>query len=157
MDDHTLEATIRSYVQQVIHMSVATASDNRPRVFEVHFAFDDDLNLYWMSSQRAQHSVDIKNNIHVSGTIVTHHFLNQKPRGVAFDGDATVIDVIDEDSNAYKAYVARFADRGAGILSTYEKPEGARLYKIAVEDFYLIDGLGDGPPVKHHLKWGGKE
>jgi hypothetical protein len=38
------EKVIREYIQQVIHMSLSTSKDNKPRVFELHFAFDDSLN-----------------------------------------------------------------------------------------------------------------
>ncbi len=46
-----VEKVIREYLPKVIHMSLATCVDNRPWVCEVHFVYDDDLNLYWRSTR----------------------------------------------------------------------------------------------------------
>ena len=153
MDDKQIEQIIRDYLPQIIHMSVATVEGGKPWVFEVHYGFDDDLNLYWMSSQKVRHSQEVAKNANVSGNIVVQHFLGQLARGVAFEGQVEVIEGIDEDHPAYKAYANRFADRADKVLSAYANPEGARIYKVHVSDYYLIDGLRTGSPEKHHLKW----
>jgi nitroimidazol reductase NimA-like FMN-containing flavoprotein (pyridoxamine 5'-phosphate oxidase superfamily) len=40
---------IREYLPNIVHMSLGTCVDNQPWVCEVHFVYDDDLNLYWRS------------------------------------------------------------------------------------------------------------
>jgi len=35
-----IEQKIREYLPQVIHLSLATSSENKPWVGEVHFAYD---------------------------------------------------------------------------------------------------------------------
>lgn len=46
-----IEKTIRNYFPQVIHMSLATCADNKPWICEVHYVFDNELNLYFRSTQ----------------------------------------------------------------------------------------------------------
>jgi uncharacterized protein YhbP (UPF0306 family) len=53
-----LEAIIRDYIDKSLHLSLATVSENKPWVCELHFVFDDDLNLYWRSKADTRHSQD---------------------------------------------------------------------------------------------------
>jgi len=146
------EKTIREYLPQVIHMSLATSRDNKPRVFQVHYAFDDELNLYFVSATTSQHSEDIRQNPMVAGNIVTQHFLNQKVRGVYFEGRAEELNDADAAEQALSAYSARYTDNPQ--LVKVAKAEGsARFYKITVHDYYVLDGYVSTPPQKFHLPW----
>ena len=147
------EAVIREYLAQIIHMSLATSRDNKPRVFEVHYACDDGLNLYFVSAVSAQHSDDIRKNPNVAGSIVTQHFLNQKVRGVYFEGLAKELEDTDEMQEAYQAYTKRYHD--SPQLARVPQADGnARFYKVTANDFYVIDGLSSDPAQKYHLSWG---
>ena len=73
-----IEQTIREYLPGIIHMSLATCVDNKPRVCEVHFVYDNDLNLYFRSLTSRRHSQEIAINPFVSGNIVKQHVLNEK-------------------------------------------------------------------------------
>ena len=146
------ESTIREYIAQVIHMSLSTSKDNKPRVFELHFAYDKQLNLYFVSGVNTRHSEDIRNNPHVAGSIVTQHFLNQKVRGIYFDGTAKELVDIDEMQQAYKTYTARYHD--SPQLARVAQAEGnARFYKITVNNFYVVDGLLSDAAQQYHLPW----
>lgn len=79
-----IEKVIREYLPYVIHMSLATSHGNKPWVCEVHYVFDKDLNLYFMSKSSRRHSKEIEMNEYVAGNIVKQHELGQKPRGVYF-------------------------------------------------------------------------
>ena len=48
MDNDEIEKIIREYITKIPHMSLAAVSDNKPWVCEVHFAYDNDLNLYFV-------------------------------------------------------------------------------------------------------------
>src|SRR2546430_7154060 len=104
MNDKTLdiEKTIREYLPQIIHMSLSTCADNKPWICEVHFAYDDELNLYFASNKNSRHATEIRANLQVAGNIVTQHFLNQKARCVSFEGIAEQIEDIDENHPAYQ-------------------------------------------------------
>ncbi|HET7640788.1 MAG TPA: pyridoxamine 5'-phosphate oxidase family protein, partial [Ktedonobacteraceae bacterium] len=78
-------------------MSLGTCADGRPWVCEVHFMYDDDLNLYMRTRTTTRHAQEIQMNPQVAGDIVTQHFLNQKPRGVYFEGQAELLDGVDEN------------------------------------------------------------
>ena len=116
------------------------------------YAFDDELNLYWVSVPQVRHSREVAENPNVAGNIVTQHHLNQLVRGVSFEGMAEALEGVDENHPAFKLYAARFPDRAKSILDGYASPEGRRIYKLTVRDFWLVDGLG-GKPEKHHLSW----
>ncbi len=147
-----VEATIRKYLPQVIHMSLATCTGNKPWICEVHFAYDDGLNLYWCSTPQRRHSQEISANPHVAGNMVTQHHLGQKVRGVYFEGLAKELEPIDANHPAYKLYCARFGDR-PDLIADAVRPDGGRFYQVTVSDFYLFDGY-DGPSNKYHLPWG---
>lgn len=147
-----IEQTIREYLPQVIHMSLATTAGNKPWVCEVHYAYDDELNLYFVSSVERRHSEEIRSNHHVAGNIVTQHFLNQKVRGVYFEGTAKQLEDLEEMQHAYKTYTKRYA--GSPQLAQVAQAKGnARFYKVTVSDFYVLDGYVSDPPQKFHLSW----
>lgn len=146
------EGTIREYINQVIHMSLSTSRDNKPRVFELHFAYDEGLNLYFVSGVNTQHSQDIRENAHVAGSIVTQHFLNQKVRGVYFDGTAKELDDLDEMQQAYKAYTKRYHD-SPQLVRVAQAEGNARFYKITVNNFHVVDGMSSDIPQQYHLPW----
>lgn len=147
-----VESAIREYIPQVIHMSLATVSDNKPWVCEVHYAYDDDLNLYFVSGVNRRHSEELRKNQHVAGNIVTQHFLNQKVRGVYFEGTAKELHELDEIQLAYAAYKTRYAD-SPQLVQVAQSQGGARFYKVTVSDWYVLDGYANDPPQKFHIDW----
>lgn len=155
MDPEEIEQTIREYLPQVIHMSLATVADGRPWVCEVHVAFDDDLNLYWVSWPGARHSQEVAANPRVSGSVVKQHDVEDLARGVSFEGTAEMIEELDENSPEFKVYTSRFPDRAEKLKEAYETREDPprRMYKISVSDYYLIDAQLTGRPEKYHLPW----
>lgn len=152
MNEQQIETIIRDYIPQIIHMSLATVSDNRPWVCEVHFSYDDDLNLYFMSSVNTRHGQEIANNPNVAGNIVVQHHKDQKVRCVDFEGTAETLSAEDAESVAYKAYVDRYGE-SEGLLNEIRKDGDAKFFKISVKNFFLFDSYGDSRG-KHHLPWG---
>lgn len=148
MDNDQIENIIRHYIPQVIHMSLATVADNKPWVCEVHFAYDNSMNLYWISSPERRHSQEIAKNPNVSGNIVTQHFLNQKPRGVYFEGQAHKLEGVPVEHPAYQAYASRFGVTEG--LKAINEENGLRLYQLLVSDWYLFDAY-NGPSQKYRL------
>ena len=147
-----IEQIIRNYLPQVIHMSLATCSDNKPWVCELHYAFDDELNLYFRSKRERRHSQELSTNPHVAGTIVTQHFLDQSVRGVYFEGKAELLENVDEHHIAYTSYCKRFGT-GLEILEETKQETGHTFYKITVSTFWLFDSYESSPSQKYELKW----
>jgi len=156
MENIEVEQIIRDYLNDVVHMSCASVgTDGRPWAWEVHFAFDDDLNLYWVSVPAVRHSQELAANPHIAGTIVKQHALGEVPRGVSFEGTVEVLQDVTAEHPAFKAYTSRFADRTEAVLDGYahDGPGARRIYKISVSDYYLADTIRTGRPEKHHLAW----
>ena len=143
------EQVIREYLPQIIHLSLETSEDNHPWVCEVHFAFDDDLALYFVSDRSRRHCVELRANPKIAGNIVTQHHRHQKVRGVYFEGTAAELEDVDEHHPGVIAYNQRFTLPPQAVQAA----SAARLYKITVSDFYVFDGYVSDPPRKYHLPW----
>lgn len=153
MSNEKIEQIIRDYIPQIIHMSIASVHDNKPWVCEVHFSYDDDLNLYFVSSVDTRHGQELIANPNIAGNIVTQHHKDQKVRCVDFEGIAVVLDGKEAEEAAYKAYVSRYGE-SEGLLNEIRKDGNTRFFKISVENFYLFDSYGDARG-KHALGWNG--
>ena len=147
-----VEATIREYIKDIIHMSLATTVNNKPWVCEVHFAYDANLNLYFMSLPTRRHSLEISQNPNVSGNIIVQHTEGQKPRGVYFEGTAELLKNVTNEDPAYKALSERFG-RGEEMLEDATKDDGHKFYKITVSKYYLFDSRESSPSTKYELDW----
>src|SRR5260370_2292460 len=86
-----IEQVIRDYLPQIIHMSLGTSQNDKPWVCEVHFVYDDNLNLYFRSLISRRHSQDIAANPHVAGNIVKQHAVGEYPLGLYFEGTAAIV------------------------------------------------------------------
>jgi uncharacterized protein YhbP (UPF0306 family) len=147
-----LEKTIREYLPNVIHMSLATSLNNKPWVCEVHFAYDNELNLYFRSTSNRRHSQEIAQNKMVAGNIVEQHSLSQKPRGVYFEGEAELLENVDLNHIAFKMCKERFGS-DESILEDAKKDDGHKFYKIKVNTFYVFDSRESKPSQKYELPW----
>ncbi len=148
-----IEKTIRDYLPSVIHLSLATCAGRQPWVCEVHFAYDEDLNLYFMSKPDCRHSREIALNPNVAGNIVTQHAADEKPRGVYFEGIAQELADIHAAHPAYIHFSGRF-HAGPGLLEDVKRENGHRFYQIQVKTFFLFDGRESSPGQKYELNWG---
>ncbi len=147
-----VEQAIRDYLPDVLHMSLATCTGNKPWVCEVHFAYDDDLNIYFRSTPSRRHSQEIAQNPNVAANIVTQHGLGDKPRAVYFEGKAEQLDDIDENHIAYRLIHERLGI-GPEILENAQQADGHKFYKISVSDYYVFDVRESTPAQKYHLPW----
>lgn len=147
-----VEKLIREYLPGVIHMSLGTSRDAQPWVCEVHYAYGEDLTLYFASLTTTRHSREIADNPRVAGNIVEQHQPGEKPRGVYFEGTATELSGVTTEHPAYLAYKARFGAR-AEILDDAENPDGLRYYQIEVVTFHVFDPRDSRPAQKYTLPW----
>lgn len=141
-----VEKVIREYLPNVIHLSLATCVNNKPWVSEVHFVYDNDLNLYWRSKPDRRHSQEIAANPNVAGNIVEQHSMDMSPRGLYFEGTAQMLEGLTEDSPEYKLFVDRF-NVGPEVLNSPHS-----FYKVTVADWYVFDSRESSPSQKYHLE-----
>lgn len=144
------EKVIREYLPQVLHMSLATSVNNKPWVCEVHFVYDDELNLYWRSKSSRRHSQEIGANPNVAGNIVEQHTLSDKPRGIYFEGTASIVEDMDENHPVYKRFVER-VDADVDFLEDAKNPDGHKVYKVTVTNWYVFDSRESSPGQKYQL------
>jgi len=148
-----IEQIVRENIDKTFHMSLATVKDNKPWVCEVHFAYDDDLNLYFRSLTSRRHSHEIAANSNVAGNIVRQFGLGEVPLGVYFEGTAELLGPGDEQNKAFECINARLK-AGDDILDQAKDPAGHQFYKITVSTFYVF-GVFGGKGQKLELKWNG--
>ena len=118
----------------------------------MHYAYDDQLNLYFRSLSTRRHSQEIAANPKVAGNIVTQRSINDQPQGIYFEGRAAQLANLDENHPAYKAYCDRFGT-GTSILEEARTAEGHQFYQITVDTFYLFDARHSDPGRKYELPW----
>lgn len=147
-----IEKTIRDYLPGIVHMSLATCVGNKPWACEVHYVYDDGLNLYFRSKKNRRHSQEIAQNPNVAGNIVEQHPVERKPRGVYFEGTAEIVENFDEAHPAYKTFCDRLG-MGPEIIEDAKTEDGHKVYKITISDLYLFDSRESSPSQKYHLKW----
>jgi uncharacterized protein YhbP (UPF0306 family) len=71
------EELIRKYIASNFVMQLATIAHGRPQICTVHYAFDDNLNLYWSSHHFRHHSENIRNNSQTAVGILENVDLKQ--------------------------------------------------------------------------------
>lgn len=149
-----VEKIIREYITKTIHMSLATTHNNLPWVCEVHFAYDDDLNLYFRSKESRRHSQEIATNSHVAGSIVAQHERGEYPHAIYFEG---TVKLINDESNYEEIYqyFKKCQDADVTIIDEARKDDGHKFYKILVENWYAFGKFGGDSGQKLKLEWNG--
>lgn len=133
----SLRQQIEEYISQNIIMQLATSIENTPFCCNLHYAFDDQLNLYWMSLQTTQHSRAIESNTKAAATIAKPHALADKPQGLQLQGTASKAEDFEQ---AFKIYM----DRYPHWLQREEElrrgdSNGRALYKFTPSKIVLFD------------------
>jgi uncharacterized protein YhbP (UPF0306 family) len=147
-----VEKVVREYIDKTVHMSLATSVGNKPWVCEVHFAYDEGLNVYFRSSPARRHCQELEQNPNVAGNIVRQHELGESPKGVYFEGKAEKLEPGEAQNLAFKCINERL-QAGDDIFEQAKDPEGPQFYKITVENYYVFGDFGEGSLGKHQLSW----
>lgn len=149
-----IEATIRQYLPKIVHMSLATCQTDRPWVCEVHFVYDDKLNLYFRSLMSRRHSHELLENPNVAGNIVRQHTVDEYPLGVYFEGRAVRLQELPQQEEVAPLFKTRLKI-DADIVAEAANPEAHQFYKISVSDWYVFGKLeANKEGIKYHIPWG---
>jgi uncharacterized protein YhbP (UPF0306 family) len=152
MTDEQIEQAVRENIEKTVHMSLATSKDNKPWVCEVHFAYDDQLNLYYRSLTSRRHSQEIAENPFVAGNIVRQFVLDEAPTGVYFEGTAKLLTPGDEMDAAIVCTKERLKITDE-IVAQSQQPDGHQFYKITVKSWYIFGKFGLPSNEKYKLSW----
>ncbi len=145
-----VEKIIREYIRKSPHMSLATVSDNKPWVCEVHFVYDDDLNLYFVSKQATRHCREIAINPNVAGNIIKQHPLTESPNGVYFEGQAKKIEATASDIGRYCDALGRDA---VELTEQLREADGRSMYQIQIANWAVFGNFDGNGTVKSELSW----
>jgi uncharacterized protein YhbP (UPF0306 family) len=135
-----LRRLIEDYLQNAILLQVATCENNQPWACTVHFAFDSDLNLYWMSLPTRRHSLEIQHNNKVAGVVVQPHKISDKARGIQLEGVAEMITDQEELKKVFPHYGKRF-NRMDSLPRLLEGTNEHKLYRIKPTLYVLFDDV----------------
>jgi len=146
-----LRGVIQQYLSELQMMALGTSKNNQPWVTTVYFAYDANLNLYWLSDPQKRHSQEIEKNSKVAGAFVTPHLYGQKVRGLRFEGEARLLNDGDSE-NGVIVYKSRFwvvEDRA----KSHDGSNAIYCYQIVPKAFYLLDEINfpDNPSQVLHL------
>lgn len=144
---------VENYLNEARMLQVATSRDDQPWACTVYFAFDDKLNLYWISSTSRRHSEEIRNNEKVAGTIVLPHTPGMKVRGLQLQGVARELNEKDEATIGMKYYAERFGMNSDRVNSILENKDGHICYKIKPTLLVLFDeeNFPDNPRQEYQV------
>lgn len=149
-----VEKIVREYIDKTIHLSLATVSNNAPWVCEVHFVYDENLNLYFRSLTSRRHSQEIEANPNVAGNIVKQHSVDEYPNAIYFEGKAKLLDDKDEQQKILVYFQKRLrADKS--ILNEAQTADGHKFYKVTVDNWYAFGKFGGDKGQKYKLVWNG--
>jgi uncharacterized protein YhbP (UPF0306 family) len=151
-----VESTVREYIDKTIHLSLATVSGDTPWVCEVHFAYDENLNLYFRSLQSRRHSQEIAANPKVAGNIIDKHGLGDPVVGIYFEGKAELVEAGNEQNHAAECLKNRLKIED-DIIAEAASSEGHQFYKITVANWYVFGRFGETSGQKHKLEWNGAD
>lgn len=135
-----IKEEVKTYLASTQLMQIATSRNDQPWSATVYFAYDDDLNIYWLSRSDRRHSQDIEMNPKVSGSVAKLHTYGEKVRGVQFEGVAEKL-VDSQASQGLEIYYNRYnkaRDRVRNIL-VGAVGETIVIYKIKPTKFVLFD------------------
>jgi len=137
MSGLTAQELIEKYLSEARIMQLATVRDDQPWICSLHFAADDESNIYWITKPTARHSQEIADNPNVAIAIA---FKTDRPLiGVQTEGTAEIVEDPDLLKSAMERYIERqgtdraFADQI--IAGTNEH----KLYKFTPKLFSLFD------------------
>ncbi len=149
-----IEKIVRENIDKTIHMSLATVNDNLPWVCELHFAYDNKLNLYYSSLMSRRHSQEISINPKVAGNIVRQHPPGEYPLGLYFDGQAKLLED-DEEIKAAFGVLSQQQGTTEQDFKDAKDPEKHRFYKITISNWYVFGKLDGVSGQKYQLSWNG--
>ena len=101
--------TVRAFLRDHSTLALATVNaEGQPEVAPLFYVSDDALNLYWLSSPKSRHSVNLAANQYVAATIHPAVWGWQDIRGIQIEGIATTVETEDEREALLTLYRAKF-------------------------------------------------
>jgi uncharacterized protein YhbP (UPF0306 family) len=118
--------TVRTFLNAQSTLSLATVNaDGTPQIAPLFYVSDEHLNLYWLSSARSRHSINLTERPSVAVTIYPEVWEWQQIRGLQIEGRAVAV----ENEERQQA-LARYRDKFT-LPSAFDS-------QIAASNFYQL-------------------
>ncbi|HSX09618.1 MAG TPA: pyridoxamine 5'-phosphate oxidase family protein [Candidatus Saccharimonadales bacterium] len=135
-----LKQRIKDYLSTSRVMQLATSSDNKPWACNVHFYADDELNIYWNSSQTRRHSQDIEQNPNVAITIKIHEDTPEEYYiiGLSAEGKASIL-TDEEIKKIGPSYIKKLNKEKTLVEDVLSGKNSSKFYLLKPEKFVIFD------------------
>jgi uncharacterized protein len=119
--------TIRAFLAAQSTLALATVNaDGTPQSAPLFYVSDDDLNLYWLSSPRSKHSVNLTEQPNVAATIYAAVWDWQSIKGLQIEGHAIAI-----ENEERQRILTRYRDKFTLPSSFDGQIAASTFYKLA--------------------------
>jgi uncharacterized protein YhbP (UPF0306 family) len=144
---------IDKYLEDTQMMQVITTRGDQGWGTTVYFAYDNDLNLYWISRPERRHSQEIESNPKVGGVIVKFHTYGEKVRGLQLEGIAERLQG-EEAERGLAVYSSRYSIPRARVLNISGGLNGERhiVYRVKPTLFVLYDEVNFPDDPRQELR-----
>jgi uncharacterized protein YhbP (UPF0306 family) len=131
----------KEILERIAYMNIASITpENKPWNSPVYVSFDDDLNFFWVSWHKNQHSINIRNNPQVFVTLYDSTVPAGTGVGVYMEGKAYELKNIGEMLHALKTHYGREARKPRDVIE-FMKKFPRRAYKFVPEKAWInVDG-----------------
>lgn len=135
-----LKKLISEYFESAQLLQIITSVNDQPWGATVYFAYDESLNIYWISRTDRRHSKEIMQNQKVAGVVVKYHTYSEKVRGVQLEGVAEEL-MGEEADKCMMIYEKRFNVPRARVLNISGEVYQERkvLYRLKPSYIVLFD------------------
>ncbi|MBP6993733.1 pyridoxamine 5'-phosphate oxidase family protein [Candidatus Woesebacteria bacterium] len=135
-----LEIT-KDIIQKISYLNIASITpEGMPWNSPVYTSFDADLNFFWVSWHKNQHSINIRNNPHVFTTIYDSTIPAGTGVGVYMEGKAYELSNLKETIHALKTHYGREKRKPRDVIE-FMKKFPRRAYKFVPEKVWVnVDG-----------------
>ena len=140
ISQNELKKIILEYLSQNKLMSLATSSDDNPWASTVFFAYDDNLNFYFLTEPGTRKAENIEKNPRVSATINEEWGGGGKVKGIQLEGEASET----EDQGEIKIFLKRHHWARDYIT-------GSKIFKVIPKKIIYLDDEKFGPGGKEEL------
>jgi len=144
VDGETLKKYILSYLEKNRLMSLATSDGSKPWVSTVFFAYDTDLNIYFISVPNTRKITNLTKNPQVAIVINQSQPAGELVQGLQIEGKAEKLDK-EEEKEELEIYRKRY-----GWADDYLHDH--ELYKIKPEKVYYLDDEKFGAGGREELE-----
>ncbi len=148
-----LRKLIGDYLAEAKMMCLATSKDNKPWACTAWFVADGEWNLYFISGKSRRHSLELKENSNVAGTIVKPHLKGsgEKVQGIQFEGSCAECNKL-ELVKAIALYVKKYPLAIMKAEDLLKPGVGHTFYKIKPSAIVLFDEINFPDEPRQELK-----